>query len=313
MTVRERHDLPVGFELERLGIGPDDARKARLIAGSAITRVDDKTAIAIGFAEGAKAMERQLSGAGANAFLIARDIAGDPGFSVKRNGSLAVRRQFGGTGVTFSGETGNVWQEFQTSATGSPYRWTSVAADRSFGRSWLSLAMGRLEEKQSLLGGRMSDILGGGGSTTMFLDAAARHDFGRGWSASLTARRGWTGFAAGNFQTAAYGFDVGKAGVLGASDRIGFRLAQPLRVEHGGFSMWLPTSYDYATESATSSLERMSLQPSGREIDAELSYGSSLLDGNSWVGGNVFMRRQPGHIAEAQNDIGAALRFTLGF
>ena len=42
-----------------------------MIAGSAIARLDNKTAIALGFAEGAKAMERRLSGADSGAFLIA--------------------------------------------------------------------------------------------------------------------------------------------------------------------------------------------------------------------------------------------------
>jgi hypothetical protein len=77
--------------------------------------------------------------------------------------------------------------------------------------------------------------------------------------------------------------------------------------------MLLPTSYDYATETATSSMSRFSLTPSGRELDAELSYGSSLLDGNAWLGANLFARRQPGHIANARDDVGAAIRFTLGF
>ena len=44
----------------------------------------------------------------------------------------------------------------------------------------------------------------------------------------------------------------------------------------------------------------MSLTPSGREIDAELSYGTGLLGGNGWLGGNLFYRRQPGHIAAAR-------------
>ena len=63
MTVSERHDLPQGFALSRLGIGPDDARRSRLIAGSAIARLDGKTAVALGFSEGAKAIERRLTGA----------------------------------------------------------------------------------------------------------------------------------------------------------------------------------------------------------------------------------------------------------
>jgi hypothetical protein len=313
MTVRERHDLADGYSVERMGIGPEDLRKSRLIAGSAVARLDKKTAVALGFSEGAKAMERRLTGATAGAFLIANDVAGNPGFAAKRGNSMAIRHQFGGTGVTFSGETGNVWQEVKTSATGSPYRYASIAVDRSFGSNWLSLGVSRLDEKQSLLGGRMSDTLGGGGASTTFLDAEARHSFGRGWSSALTARRGWTDFAGGKFQTGAYAVDVTKLGILSDRDTLGFRLSQPLRVEHGGFAMMLPTTYDYATETATSSLSRMSLAPSGREVDAELSYGSTLLGGTAWLGGNLFYRHQPGHIASAPADAGAAIRFTLGF
>jgi hypothetical protein len=44
-----------------------------------------------------------------------------------------------------------------------------------------------------------------------------------------------------------------------------------------------------------------------------LSYGSNLFDGNGWFGGNLFVRREPGHFADAKPDVGAAMRFTLGF
>ncbi len=47
--------------------------------------------------------------------------------------------------------------------------------------------------------------------------------------------------------------------------------------------MLLPTSYDYASQSETNSLERLSFTPSGRELDAELSYSTML--GGGWVGG----------------------------
>ena len=313
MTVSERRDLPQGFALARLGIGPQDARTSRLIAGSAVARIDRKTALALGFAEGAKAMERRLSGAEAGAFLIAKDISSDPGFTAKRDGSVALRRNLGPVGVTVSGETGNVWQEIRTSATGSPYRWTSVAIDRNFGNSWVSVGLSHLDEKQSLLGGRLSNALGGGGANTLFLDVEARRDLGNNWSASLSARRGWTGFAGGRFETGAFGFDLARHGVLGSSDRLGFRLSQPLRIEKGGLAMMVPTAYDYSTLSATHSLSKLSFTPSGREIDAELSYGSSVFGDAGWIGGNLFLRRQPGHIADADTDYGAAIRFTLGF
>ena len=77
--------------------------------------------------------------------------------------------------------------------------------------------------------------------------------------------------------------------------------------------MMLPTAYDYTTLTATDTLSRMSLAPTGREVDTELSYGSSLSGGNAWIGGNLFYRRQPGHIANLPDDKGAAVRFSLSF
>src|SRR6185312_2296146 len=70
MTVRENHNLAQGYQLEGgMNIGPEDRRKAQLIAGSAVARIDNQTAIAFGFADGAKAMERRLTGVAQGAFL----------------------------------------------------------------------------------------------------------------------------------------------------------------------------------------------------------------------------------------------------
>ena len=55
----------------------------------------------------------------------------------------------------------------------------------------------------------------------------------------------------------------------------------------------------------------LSFTPSGREIDAELSYSTGL--GKGWLGTNLYVRRQPGHIATAEPDVGAAIRYSLGF
>ena len=76
-------------------------------------------------------------------------------------------------------------------------------------------------------------------------------------------------------------------------------------------SMLLPTGYDYATGIATRSVEYLSFSPTGREIDAELSYSTGL--GRGWLGANVFARRQPGHVAAADPDLGAAIRYSLDF
>jgi hypothetical protein len=312
MSVAERPRSAGIIDVNRLGVGPDEARQSRLVAGSAIARLDSKTKAALGFSQGAKAIERQLTDAESGAFLIARDISGDPGFQANRGSSLAIRRDLGFAGLTVAAEQGRAWQQHQGFEADRPYNWTSMALDRRFGSStWASFGISRLDEQRSLLGGRLGGVFGGGGSTSLFLDAEARQSLGDGWTMTLMGRRGWTDFAGGKFQTGAYAFDLGKYGLLGDRDRLGLRIAQPLRVETGGIAMMLPASYDYATESETVTLERLSFTPSGREIDAELSYSTAL--GRGWLGANFYARRQPGHIASADPDMGGAIRYSLGF
>ena len=120
-----------------------------------------------------------------------------------------------------------------------------------------------------------------------------------------------TEFTGGSFQSAAYAFDLQKWGLLRDNDRFGLRISQPLRIEKGGLGLMLPTSYSYDTETATKSWSALSFTPSGREVDAEVSYSMPVAGG--WLGGNMFARRQPGHIQSADMDVGGAVRFTLGF
>ena len=106
--------------------------------------------------------------------------------------------------------------DVQTSATGSPYRWTSVAVDRSFGQQ---LAVGSASagstRSRPLLGGRMSDALGGGGSTSMFLDVEARRELGSGFSAGPDRAARLDRFRRRQVRRPrAYGFDLTKLGVL---------------------------------------------------------------------------------------------------
>lgn len=312
MSVAERPGMSGMFDMTRLAVGPEDARRSRLVAGSAIARLDSKSKAGFGIGQGAKAIERQLTEAQPGAFLIARDISGDPGFQANRGTGMAFRRDLGFAALTVASEQGKVWQDVKTNAFGSPYRLNSVTFDRRFGQgSWASIGFSRLEEQDTLLGGRLGSLYGSGGSSSLFLDLEARQNLGDGWSATLMGRRGWTDFASGRFQTGAYSFDLAKFGLLNRTDRLGLRIAQPLRVERGGMSLLLPTGYDYATQAATSSTEFLSFQPSGREIDAEASYSTEL--GRGWLGANLFARRQPGHIATADPDVGAAIRYSLGF
>ena len=143
-----------------------------------------------------------------------------------------------------------------------------------------------------MLGGRLGSLYGDSGSSSLFLDLEARRDLGAGWSATLAARG-----AAGPISPAAASraepmpSTSPSSACMNGGDRLGLRLSQPLRIERGGIAMMLPTGYDYATASETNSLSRLSFTPSGRELDAELSYSTLLGDG--WLGD------QPVHPAAA--------------
>ncbi len=214
--------------------------------------------------------------------------------------------------LTLSGENGEVTGERRTLATGAPYRWNAFSLDRHLGKQWVSLGVGRLEESRSLLGGYIDGLLGGGGAGTTFLDLEARRQLGAGWSAGVSARRGWTKFAGGAFTTGAYALDLAGSDLFADGDRVGLRFSQPLRIDGGGFAMTLPTSYDYAALAPGYSIVRSSLVPRGRELDAELSYGRRWMK-DGWISGNLFTRLQPGHFQAAAPDAGAAVRVSLGF
>ena len=82
-------------------------------------------------------------------------------------------------------------------------------------------------------------------------------------------------------------------------------------MESGGYRLNLPTGYDYATLTTSYTPTMLSLAARGRELDLEANYGQVL--GAGWIDTNLFFRRDPGNFAAMSNDVGAAVRFTLGF
>ena len=307
----------VGFA--QLGLTYEDARKARVLSGLAISRLSKRTAVALGISEGGKTLQQRLAGAEGNAFLVARDPMTRMGFYGDSAGSLGVRQQVGRFGLTATAERGRVYQPVFNRAILEPgYTVGSLSVDRQVGRVLLTVTGTRLAEERTLLGARFSDSLGGGGATSWFADAGAALRLGRGWSASAAYRRGWTiragggGLAQqGRLATEAWTFDIAKRGTWFAGDRFALRLMQPLRVASGGLNLAVPVSYDYATMQAGYDNRFFNLAPTGREIDLEAAYGLALFGGE--VSANAFARRQPGNIAALAPDVGGALRFTRGF
>ena len=80
----------------------------------------------------------------------------------------------------------------------------------------------------------------------------------------------------------------------------------------GGIDLRLPTAYDYDTLAVSDwTTQRLNLAPVGREVDVEARYARPL-----WFGAlqtNLFLRRDPGNFAALGTDVGAALRWSMGF
>ena len=275
--------------------------------------------MAFGLSESGRALQQSLSQQHGNSFLVARDPLAGNGFHVRGSSSIGIRHDLGPVAFTMTSEGGEVSGAYPAQLSGrSGYRTTALIADRQLGRLRFSLGGSLLDEETSILGGRFSSAFSSYGSTSWFADGSASLDLGGGWGAYASYRHGWTSIRGGDalvrsgrLSSNAFAFDLTKAGALTQSDKIGLRIMQPLRVRSGGFDINLPVSYDYASGQVGYQQRFFNLAPTGRELNYELSYGVPLLGGN--MAANAFVRTEPGHIESMKNDIGGALRFTLGF
>ena len=310
------------ISLERTTLTGSQALGARAIAGMVTQRVDARTAIAFGFAQGSEMLTAQLVGQAQPAFLVAG--AGGNGFDTRAHQSGAIRHLLHGIGMSAAIESGDVLSPGTPLSAGhagyrrSAYDKVTIGLDKRFGGLATTLSATSLTERDTLLGARFDGGLGAARATTRFLDASARWNSRDGWTLGLTMRRGWTdarlrgGFiGTGTLVTDAYAADIGRAGVFGG-DSIGLRIAQPLRVAGGGIAYVLPTNYDYATQRVDAYTNQfLNLSPTGREVDMEARYRILIPGGDLQT--NLFWRRNPGNIASIAADYGIALRYGVGF
>ncbi|RED17192.1 S8 family peptidase [Parasphingopyxis lamellibrachiae] len=312
--------------IARLALRGEDARRARVAAGMIAAQLDASTRIAFAVSQDGGSVGARLNGRVRPAFLIAREAVGDSGFSSRADTSFALHRRAGALGVTIVAERGqalsphdrdqalarDAWLE-------SGYTMMGIAADRQWGGLRLDGGLSLMAEDETFLGARFSEALGGGqGSTSLFADIALRWAGPDGWSLGGNMRHGWS-FAngsgavlrGGTLRSFAVSADISKTGILADNDRLSLRVAQPLRVYRGGLRLNLPTSYDYALQTPGYENRFFNLAPEGRQIDMEAAYSRRI--GQAWLTGHLFYRRDPGHYASIDNDMGGAIRFTLGF
>ena len=319
ITVDRRLPGEARADNSQMGLSYQDGRNATLVAGLALSRVTGTTAAAFGFSVGGKALQQRLAGQAGNGFLVARDPMSRAGFDSDRNVSIGLRHDLGPVAMTVTSERGKVHDPILRRGIDAPgYAIGTIAFDRRLGPVNLTVGAARLAEEGTLLGGRFSQAFWTGGAISHFLDGSAAFDLGGGWGASASYRRGWTRVSgsgalvgSGALASDAFAVDLSKRGAFVGDDRLELRLMQPLRIRSGGFRMSLPTSYDYATGTAGFESSLFSLAPGGREIDLEAAYAVALFGGSLSL--NSYLRRQPGNVADAADDIGGALRFAVRF
>jgi hypothetical protein len=307
---------------------PGQAEQARVLAASVAMQLARHTQMGFAYARGADGIVASLQGQQRPAFMVAGDSRGDLGFVQSSQGSLAVRHELGRFGLTASAERGRTWSSAvdrhlaeMRGAEGQesrPVSIVSLALDRRLGAVDTALGVSLMREDQRMLGLAMQPGFGLAGADSLFVDATAGWTPAPGWrlggslrTGRTSARGGGTLAAGSRVSTSAFAFDLARSGVLAADATLALSLSQPLRVESGGINLLLPVSWDYATLTGTYASQRLNLAPSGREIDAELAWRGRL--GMGQAAASLFWRRDPGHVTDAPDDKGVALRWSAGF
>lgn len=246
-------------------------------------------------------------------------------------GMLGPQHQLIGSGAAFSASrtlvggtalsAGLVEQSDDPGGVGGDGRISEIAMTHRFaGGTTLTATFSTVDEQRAFLG---SDAAGGfavDGATSLFYMLGGSVPLGAGFeflgsytlarsdmaAAGISLLSEWSGARAD-----AFGFGLVKRNVLGTGDRIGFLAGQPLRVTAASATLTLPVDYG-PDKTVVQDSERVSLVPSGREIDLQLAYDSSVgARGN--VSGWLMMQLEPGHQANADRAYGIGLRFGTSF
>ena len=242
---------------------------------------------------------------------------------------MAVRRQLGRTGLTVSAESGHVDDGLRFASVRdlvpgqmigkpAPFARFGLAADRRFGRLSTQATLAWLREDRTLLGASLHPGLAPRGADTVMLDLAGQWDLASDWTLGAAWRRAETHARYGaviargsSFASDGWRLDLVHRNVFARDDNLALRISQPLRVAAGGLQLRLPVAWNYATDTATTQVDRLDLTPSGREVDAELRWQGPLFGGQASA--SLYARRQPGNIAAMPDEQGVAVAWRTGF
>lgn len=310
-----------------LALGKQDEAQARLIAGTIIARLSPGASVALGLRTGFTTLERRFSDRGGPSFLMAQH-GFDAGQADMRAISAFALSHSLGAGLRLTGgfERGDMVALARRRVVtpdpapdrAAPYHAISMTLwleRRAFG---LTGGVTLLDEPASALGARFSPTLGAQSARSLFTRLGLTADPGAGIMLSANWQRGWTRAAAGgalrdggSLTSQSWSADLARRNLFAPGDLIGLRIAQPLRVIASRFTLTLPDAWDWEKDVATDRAVPLDLTPRGRQRDYELSYGRGI--GRGWLGANLFLREESGNIAGMPDDVGLALRWSMGF
>jgi subtilisin family serine protease len=185
------------------------------------------------------------------------------------------------------------------------------------------LTLGHLQETNSVLGlsGAGALALDAKGQTS-FMTLAGSFQLASKTTLSAMASLGMTSAydngaaslieGASGSQTAAWSLGLARKDVWCHGDALGVTLAMPLKTLSGNLKVYSAVSQSQVDGSLQYASQSVSLAPTGTERDLELAYATPLR-----IGGKLSMlaqlRLQPGHDADAPNQVGVGFRYVREF
>lgn len=291
--------------LGSLRLSHEENRSARVLAASAIAKLTNSMSLAFGIGQHASSLQEGLSRPYDVDFLLSEKASQRSGLVSRGPNSLVLQQSRNGWRLSASAERGSI-ATHRARGRGSDYAMFGFHIERQFRRGIFRVGVSRLQEPETMLGAKLGKLFGQQGSGTWFTDLDAKLYFDSNWSLGASARRGWTTLSSGRFVASAISMDVAKQGVLSADDAVKIRVSQPLRIERGSIGMIVPTSWDYRTQTFTEASRQLNLSPSGRELFMEVGYLRSSRGGSASF--HLYHRTDAGHVDNAPNDLGAAIR-----
>lgn len=311
---------------EILRLQSEDAEQARVLAARVALRLSPDTQLGFTYRQSADGLVAGMQGRDRPAFMIAANGTNDDGMLAMADSAVALRRQVGDWGLTVSAQTGSTISaaaerraaQLRGQRVEEDLASFALSLDRQFGAFDMAAGLTWTAEGSTVLGARFHEGFGLAGSDTMFIDADLGWRFAERWRLGAAYRQGFTRLRSAplladgsGLSSNAWSFDLQRSGVFAADDRLALRISQPLRVASGGLDLNLPTSFSYDTLTAEYGVQRLSLTPEGREVTGELAWIGHIWGGSAAA--SLFLRHEPGHYADAADDVGAALRWSRRF